>query len=156
MSSEMNIKVGGRLYPIEQLINKSVYASRDAYLERNLTGLDKPQFIVKKGLYIGKIYSWVNKNGVLWAMFNTTQPGILAKYPAGSFYVKFSDIDETELKQQGAKTAEQIAKEEAEKEKSENQSLSDKALETAGDVLKIGILVYAGTKLIGALISGKN
>lgn len=156
MASEINIKIGGRLYPIEQLINKSVYASKDAYLYRNTSGIDKPQFVVKKGLYIGKIFSWVQKNGQLYAMFNTTQPDILSKYPAGSFYVKFSDINESEIKQQGGKTSEEIQKEAEEKEKSENQTLTDKALESAKDIFKIGIVVYAGTKIITSLLGGKN
>jgi acylphosphatase len=150
--SAAQIKINGKLYPIEQLIGKIVFASKDTLLERNLTGKDKAEFQVKKGGSLGKIHSWVNNknNGKVYAMFNTNAASILAKYPAGSYYVPFDAINETELKQQGAKTTEQVTEEEEEKKRNENLTFGEKIAES----LQKGALYIFGGYVVIQVVKG--
>lgn len=123
-TSILDIKIGGKLYPIESLINKTVYASKDTLLFKN--GYGEAPTKVNKGGVLGKVFSWINLNGQIYLMFNINKGSNLLKYyPAGSYYVKAADIDENTLKQQGTKTTEQETKEAENK----NKTTTDKIIE---------------------------
>jgi len=144
------VKIDGKYYPVDQLVDKGVYAKTTTKLYRFFD--TKPEFQVAKGGYVGKVYSWISRTDGIWLMFETNSVQIREKYPTGVYYVKASDISDDALKEQGTKTSEQLK----EKEEEEQKSTTDKVLGTVKTIALGGVGIYAVTKLIGSFLSGGN
>lgn len=152
------VKINGKLYSIDSLVGKQVFAAKQTYLYRNTSSQDlaAPAFVVAKGGNLGVIYSYVTAGGKVYLMFNTTSPAILAKYPAGSYYVPIEAIDENTLQQQGTKTYEQEKKAAEEKAAEENKSTTDKALDRVQTIVLTGVGIFVVGSIIKSLLGGKN
>lgn len=144
----VNVKINGKLYPLDQLIDKSVYASKSTFLYRN-PGDTTAKFQVAKGGLIGKVYTWSTRTDGIWLGFRTNAQQILKEYPTGWYWVKVSDIDENSLRQQGVKDSATVQKEQEEKQERDSMSFGDKALKTAQN---IG-LAFVGAMIVKSLIS---
>lgn len=134
-NSGVNVKIGGKLYPIESLLDKSVYARISTPLW--ISPGNKSKYVINAGKYIGKVFSWVTRTDGIYLMFDWPKGSVYLKdFPLGSYYVKVSDIDEQTLKTQGAKDTETQQKEEEKK----NETTADKISKT---VLKLGLGIAA-------------
>ncbi len=158
LPSLLNVKINGRLYPIEELIGKSIYARIDTKLYRGsgmFSGKYETPMTVKKGGFIGNMNSWVETpDGKVFFSFRITNPfsGLLKEYPSAIYYVLSTDIDERTVVEQGARTTEQVAEDEKEEEK----TTGDKILST---ITKLGFgiaAIYALTNLGKTAIQSRN
>lgn len=152
----LQVKIGGKIYPITQILDKTVYAQRRTYLYEYPED-PKPKFMIEAGNSIGKVYSWLERTGTIWLMFNTNAANIKAKYTLGSFYVKLADVDESTLVKQGTKTTEQVIEEEKKKEEEKNESLTDKLLKTGTKIATGAIIALVGASILKSVIArGSN
>lgn len=154
-NSGVNVKIGGKLYPIESLLEKSVYARIKTPIWRYPSEKDgKSKYVFNPGQFIGKVFSWVTRTDGIYLMFEWSKGSpYLKDFPSGSYYVKVADIDENTIKQQGVKDAETQAKEEQEKQEKENETTADKLSKT---VLKLGLgiaAIFALSNFAGKAIS---
>lgn len=152
----VNVKINGKLYPIDQLVDKTVYAKKDTLLYRWPGDKSSAKLQVKSGGLIGKVYSWVTRTEGIYLEFYSNSSQILKDYPSGSYYVLVSDIEDKALNQQGAKTSEQIAKEEREKKENEGKTTTDKILDTGTKIALGAVAIYVGGSILKSLIGGKN
>lgn len=108
------ITVGGKKYTVNQIIDKSVVASKETKLYSNASGTGTVVGTVKAGQPIGIVYSYIKPNqassdGRSWLMFESTYNKF--------FYVPNEVVSGSGLKEQGIKTvteeikAEELAKE---------------------------------------------
>lgn len=148
--AEISVNIKGKLYPINQLIGKTIYAGNLTKLYPGADDTRKAYFQVPTGGIIGNMYSWVvASNGVVYLMFYTKNAAIGEKYGYTTdqklglkdtyYFAKLSDVNGDTLQKQGAKTTEQIEKEAADKDK----SFADKALETGTKVILWGAAIFA-------------
>ena len=102
------IKIGGKDYTTNQLLDKTVIAARDTKTYSNAKGINQVG-LVKAGQPIGKVFSYIKasspaSDGRAWLMFETSYN----KY----IYVPDESVSGTGLKEQGTKTVDQEVKEE--------------------------------------------
>lgn len=102
-------------YSIAQLIGKSMYAKEKLPLYKT-TSSAKPYGYVMSGGFIGVLDSWINKEGKIWFVFKSNAGQYVVPYIAYSFEPKA-------LKEQGAKTDEQLLREAQEKADRENSPI---------------------------------
>lgn len=151
MASAANVKVKGVLYPIEQLLDKSIYANKTTLLYPYIGG--KPLLQIAAGNLIGKMYSWnTAANGDIYLNFYSSSSGIKNVYPGGYYLVKLSDINASDLNNQGAKTTQQKEEEDRKKAEDQNKSFSDKALEAGQKTLLTGAVIFAIAMIIKSKI----
>lgn len=138
MAEIINVNIKGKLFPITQIIGKTIYAGNLTPLYPYIGG--KALFQVQPGNVIGTCYSWNTAgDGTIYLSFYTSSEAIKSKYTNGYYVVKLSDVNGDTLQKQGAKTTEQIEKEAADKDK----SFADKALETGTKVILWGAAIFA-------------
>jgi hypothetical protein len=97
--------------PVTQLYDKTIYANKNTPVFRS-GNFKKPFKTYKKGELIGVVYSHITRPEGLYLAF--LEPKALGGRTYYMLYTPTS-VDTTSLKQQGVKTDEQIAKEEADK-----------------------------------------
>lgn len=102
------INLGGKLYSINDVLDKTIIANKDTFIYRNANDTAKPIFTAKKGSNIGKVYSWVKPSeysSFTWLQFydNTNRP----------YYIRTDDAATNYLKDQGVKDTATVTKEEA-------------------------------------------
>lgn len=152
----IQVKIDGKLYPIEDLINKSVYAKTKALWYRYPEDPKSAKLASPAGSLVGKVYSWITRADGIYAMFNLSTGSIYLKdYPSGSYYVKLEDLSDQELKQQGVKTTKEAVKEETAKEEAANKTNTDKILDTAKQVALYGTIGIVVAIVLKSLIQNK-
>lgn len=112
------IAIGGKLYTVNQIIDKTVIASRETKAYSNNKGAGTVLTTIKAGQPIGKVYSYARPeqaDGRSWLMFEST---------GGKFYwVPNEAVAGTGLKEQGTKTVVEEVKEEQDKKEREDDPI---------------------------------
>lgn len=152
----VQVKIDGKMYPIEDLLDKSVYAKTKANWYRFPSDIKSVKLATPAGGLIGKVYSWVTRTDDIYAMFNIPKGSpYLKDYPGGNFYVRLQDISDQELKQQGVKTTKEAVKEEVKKEEAVDKTTEDKIFDFVKQYGLYALIAFAGVAIIKSVIAKK-
>ncbi len=154
MAGGVQVKINNRLYPLDDLLDKTIYAAKDTLLYRN-PGDTSAKFQVAKGGLIGKLWSWKTQPDGIWLGYYTNSLSIKKEYPSGYYWTKISDIDEDSLKQQGVVDSKTKEEERKKKEEEQNMTLTDKFFKEGKTVLFTGLGIYAGLQVVKMIIGNK-
>jgi len=134
-------------YSVEKLIGNIFKAKTSVPVYRSVYA-KKAFYTVPAGGNIGTLYSWIEKNGVIWFMFYDSK-----KKP---YYVKHIEgsgqIDASSFKTQGVKTVEEATKEQQQKEKESNMGQFELFI---SKYAKPGFLIVAGLVAFGIILKRK-
>jgi hypothetical protein len=152
----VQVKINGKLYPIEDLIGKSIYAKSLANWYRFPSDPKSVKLASPAGTLVGKVYSWVTRTDDIYAMFEIPKGSIYLKdYPGGNYYVRLQDLSDQELKQQGVKTTKEAVKEEVKKEESADKTTEDKIFDFVKQYGLYALIAFAGVAIIKSVIAKK-
>lgn len=126
----MNVKIGGKIVPVGQVYDKSLFATRPIKLYRRP---DSTQVVysVQSGEHVGIVYSHVMDGLSLWWMFYD-------KY-GKPYYARHEEnaFSWSALQQQGTQTAEEIVKE------NKPKTPLDSIIEGVGTIVKPAVIAIA-------------
>jgi len=118
-----SVNIGGKYFPIGQIFDKTLYASGPVKIYRSVIG--QPVYTANAGQPVGIVYSYVERDGILWWQFlDTYNKPYYAKHSPTAFSL-------SAIVNQGSQTHQEI---EEQKEKDKNPVLSTIA-ETAQRIL---------------------
>lgn len=140
------INLGGKLYSVNDVIGKSIIASKDTPIYRRADDSTKAVFTAKKGQSIGVVWSFIRPGELSrysWLMFedNNRRP----------YYIKTDNVAAQTMTSQGAKDTETKAAEEEHANQSARDFWSNKGLTLAA----ILAAAYLLKDPISKLIAGK-
>jgi hypothetical protein len=152
----VQVKIDGKLYPIEDLLDKSIYAKTKANWYRFPSDIKSVKLATPAGGLVGKVYSWVTRTDDIYAMFELAKGSpYLKDYPSGNFYVRLQDLSDQTLKDQGVKTTKEAVKEEIKKEEEATKTNTDKILETAKQVGLYAVIGFGIAIVLKSIIAKK-
>jgi hypothetical protein len=131
------VKFQGQAFPVEQILDKTLYSiARNNVRRTPYIQDDNILFVSSPGQLVGVVFSWVVKENYLWWML--TDP----KDKTKSQWVRHSDTQFSlnALKQQGSKTTKEVEKEkkaEEDKDKTWSQRIAEMFGTTASTINKI-------------------
>lgn len=136
------ITIGGKQYTVNQILDKTVVASRDIKTYSRPGGTELG--VVKAGQPIGKVFSYIRSTsagtgGRPWLMFETTYNNY--------FYVPDDAVSGSGIKEQGGKTVEEEIQEEEDQKLKESSPMEYYFKKFAPKVL-LGVVVVAGTIIL--------
>lgn len=148
MDNIPTFKIANKFFSGSQIVDKSLYARRDITRTDWQNGT-KTETKLKKGDYVGKVYSWVTISGVLYFMLYTSSNSNYNFVPYSDYNFSLSAIEA-----QGGLTVEEEAKAKEEETKSTFQKILDElGLTSLSNTLKWALptflIGYAGVKLYG-------
>lgn len=144
------IKIGGKTYTVNQIIDKNIVASVDTKLYSGPRSTATIVGTVKAGQPIGIVYSYLRPeqaDGRSWLMFETSYNKF--------FYVPNEVASGTGLKDQGTLTVSEEIKKEQEKLEKENNPVGFYLKKYGLPVLLIGGGIYLAATYGKAFIQGK-
>ena len=152
----VQVKIDGKLYPIEDLLDKSVYAKSKALWYRIPSEPKSAKLASPAGTLVGKVWSWVTRTDDIYAAFEIPKGSIYLKdYPGGYYYVRLQDLSDRELKQQGVKTTKEAVKEEVKKEEAVDKTTEDKIFDFVKQYGLYALIAFAGVAIIKSVIAKK-
>lgn len=128
-----------------QVVGKTLFALKEISIYRSLptTTVNNPVYKVPVGQAVGIVYSWVERNGILfWQFIDKNERPYYAPHAPGAY-----SLDA--LKQQGAKTSVEILQEKKDKEAKE----ADPVGFYAEKYIKMGIYGLLGIFAVQALFN---
>lgn len=138
----MNVKIQGKIVPVGQVYDKSLFATKQIKLYRRQNS-PEVVYTVQPGGHVGVVYSHVMNGLELWWMFyDKNGKAYYAKHEDGAFSWQA-------LQQQGTKTTDEIVKEQTPK------TALDSVLETASNLIKPAVIAIAAYYAIKAFQSDK-
>lgn len=141
------------IYSADQIVGKSLYSKREIGIYRNIANYYKniaPVYVVKQGQHVGLVAGYVQKGSDVWWMFYDS-----SKIPYYTLH-KSGDYDLSALKEQGAKSAAQEAKEAEEKEKDKDKKWYEKLFDSIEKLGMAGLLIGGIAAIIIYSGKGKN
>lgn len=139
-----------QIYSAAQVIGKSLIAKTKINIRRLPSQTAEILSVTKPGQTVGKVYSYVEKEGFIWWQLNN-EKGPWVAHKAGWYSI-------TALKSQGAKTVEQEIEEKQENEKTITDKLSD-FFSPTGAIVKYGLpiaLILGGFLVVDRLLPAKK
>ena len=149
------IMIGGKTYTVNQIIGKTLIASKDTKLYSGVKGTPSVVGTVKAGQPIGVVFSYITPDradGRSWLMFESSYiPGTAAKV----YYAPNEVASGSGLTEQGTLTLEEERKREEEERQKQNDPVGYYLKKFGLPVLLIGGGIYLAATYGKAFIQGK-
>lgn len=129
------------IYNASQIIGKDLYAKKKITVRKSPSDTAAVAYTVNNGNRVGTVYSYLTRDGAIWWMLTDNN---YVKHEQNAFSIQA-------LREQGAKTSEELEKEKEDK----NKPAFEKFMEAAGKVLKYGAFAVGGFILLRDYLNKK-